>query len=187
MCGGTSIRMNPSSSIGGLSPRVRGNQHPRKHEGGPRGTIPACAGEPQNGHGFSFSITDYPRVCGGTHGAKSVRTAARGLSPRVRGNHSSNRSHKRTWRTIPACAGEPLEHGTRAGRRGDYPRVCGGTRDAGLEREWLKGLSPRVRGNPVQAAVFKILFGTIPACAGEPLEFYRNGNCLRASNDSPIE
>ena len=34
----------------------------------------------------------------------------------------------------------------------DYPRVCGGT---------VSDLSPRVRGNPK-------LWGSIPACAGEP-------------------
>ena len=49
-----------------------------------------------------------------------------------------------------------------------YPRVCGGTIDwlpiAGLRR----GLSPRVRGNPIALPHFGILGRSIPACAGEP-------------------
>ena len=51
---------------------------------------------------------------------------------------------------------------------GVYPRVCGGTKCAGVSIPQLRGLSPRVRGNlstqlPQWASV-----GSIPACAGEP-------------------
>ena len=49
-----------------------------------------------------------------------------------------------------------------------YPRVCGGTvamyPDAGVE----KGLSPRVRGNPLYWLLSVLRVGSIPACAGEP-------------------
>ena len=51
-------------------------------------------------------------------------------------------------RSIPACAGEPSKskngHAT------------------------LKGLSPRVRGNPTLSPYGFFSLGSIPACAGEP-------------------
>ena len=48
-----------------------------------------------------------------------------------------------------------------------YPRVCGGSA-AGLERLATgKGLSPRVRGNPLMSAHEYGLSRSIPACAGE--------------------
>ena len=91
-------------------------------------------------------------------------------------------------RSIPACAGEPF-----CGKKGNhstgvYPRVCGGTRRPAGLTPLHTGLSPRVRGNPVQAinayasiglsprvrgnhpcaANNGLLSGSIPACAGEP-------------------
>ena len=49
-----------------------------------------------------------------------------------------------------------------------YPRVCGGTVHAGLKRAGEKGLSPRVRGNPVRQGRDADAKRSIPACAGEP-------------------
>ena len=47
VCGGTRSR-NPSPTWGrGLSPRVRGNLVHRDTDEGNRGSIPACAGEPE--------------------------------------------------------------------------------------------------------------------------------------------
>ena len=70
---------------------------------------------------------------------------------------------------------------------GVYPRVCGGTRGIGDYSAWLRGLSPRVRGNPpikrkglsrtglsprVRGNRLghskSASTGSIPACAGEP-------------------
>ena len=70
--------------------------------------------------------------------------------------------------SIPACAGEPAFR--RAARQSQkvYPRVCGGT---GRRRRltWKKrGLSPRVRGNPMGIMAARERRGSIPACAGEP-------------------
>ena len=109
-------------------------------------------------------------MCGGTD--------AEGLSPRVRGNRSSARRdfcatlwvyprvcggtndvlrgsrHPTSWRSIPACAGEPGHMLVRSHWAecswGVYPRVCGGT----MRIRLLKPGIPFVR--------------SIPACAGEP-------------------
>ena len=49
-----------------------------------------------------------------------------------------------------------------------YPRVCGGTEIPSGVGKSLKGLSPRVRGNPSGRRSSSLRQGSIPACAGEP-------------------
>ena len=168
VCGGTTIRARRTSSISGLSPRVRGN--PFHHTSSPTeiGSIPACAGEPQTPSPSNCRRRVYPRVCGGTREATRQPQAARGLSPRVRGNRAYRRHPARLHRSIPACAGEPGRL-RKSGRRPQvYPRVCGGTRNTFRCPSSGGGLSPRVRGNPSQIAAPVPGNRSIPACAGEP-------------------
>ena len=107
VCGGTlSWRRRPAAAAG-LSPRVRGNQHFADPGIEPRGSIPACAGEPLAALMRSASAWVYPRVCGGTICSDSVSRRARGLSPRVRGNHDLAHDALDLDGSIPACAGEP--------------------------------------------------------------------------------
>ena len=49
-----------------------------------------------------------------------------------------------------------------------YPRVCGGTDHAPHPAARLLGLSPRVRGNRPGQRRNANIWGSIPACAGEP-------------------
>ncbi len=49
-----------------------------------------------------------------------------------------------------------------------YPRVCGGTSASRVSPGLLAGLSPRVRGNPVEDVGGLAAGRSIPACAGEP-------------------
>ena len=53
-----------------------------------------------------------------------------------------------------------------------YPRVCGGTRRRGSPRRLRRGLSPRVRGNPLAYLLSVMMSGSIPACAGEPRQLH---------------
>ena len=71
-------------------------------------------------------------------------------------------------RSIPACAGEPANLVAGLYRKTVYPRVCGGTVAAPENLPWLKGLSPRVRGNRGVGGNGVFDSGSIPACAGEP-------------------
>ena len=134
-------------------------------------------------------------MCGGTKAKEQGSIADHGLSPRVRGNHRGRRSrHPREGlsprvrgnlfeagvdvvveRSIPACAGEPLRGRGRRSRRTVYPRVCGGTQPSELDLRMAMGLSPRVRGNPIEAGSAGGLVRSIPACAGEP-----RGSCPTA-------
>ena len=51
----------------------------------------------------------------------------KGLSPRVRGNHTPFSTPPLVLGTIPACAGEPMAGRDYPEGKRDYPRVCGGT------------------------------------------------------------
>ena len=69
----------------------------------------------------------------------------------------------------PACAGEPNSRMVLRSQVAVYPRVCGGTRCRLQNGRRLSGLSPRVRGNHVDAMTAVVEIRSIPACAGEPL------------------
>ena len=110
----------------------------------------------------------YPRVCGGTVRGEGVGRLAPGLSPRVRGNPGLAGEDRECAGSIPACAGEPrVWYRWRLLSR-VYPRVCGGTTNATDVRRLEMGLSPRVRGNQRVTLGESLIFGSIPACAGEP-------------------
>ena len=86
VCGGTAGPDELADAPEGLSPRVRGN---RRHLHGivlQERSIPACAGEPWVFGSPAQGDAVYPRVCGGTSIWMTFPDAARGLSPRVRGN-----------------------------------------------------------------------------------------------------
>ena len=168
VCGGTFYEVTLLGVGDGLSPRVRGNRIDDGSILGVVGSIPACAGEPfrRCQHGRRCRV--YPRVCGGTNEPSGATAAARGLSPRVRGNRERQDARRGRRRSIPACAGEPRRLRAGIRRSAVYPRVCGGTtRRAGRTTRW-GGLSPRVRGNPMLGGNGSGAVGSIPACAGEP-------------------
>ena len=107
VCGGTECAPEPIDECAGLSPRVRGNPRGFKTFGSPRGSIPACAGEPQTSQTWTTGPGVYPRVCGGTARAVWNRVQSGGLSPRVRGNPIHSVEPLSFKGSIPACAGEP--------------------------------------------------------------------------------
>ena len=169
MCGGTSVVLAWASGMPGLSPHVRGNPVPSygDHERG--GSIPACAGEPAARVRVWTASWVYPRMCGGTALNDGLVPRFRGLSPHVRGNHLCLRHPRDSYRSIPACAGEPIESHLHQALEKVYPRMCGGTcilEGAPFE---LAGLSPHVRGNLFLAMTRTGHHGSIPACAGEPV------------------
>ena len=110
----------------------------------------------------------YPRVCGGTSPALPYASVIVGLSPRVRGNPAPRLSTSLGQRSIPACAGEPYVMASPSWSVAVYPRVCGGTSANNTDLRDALGLSPRVRGNRIDAVGVQAGRGSIPACAGEP-------------------
>ena len=108
-------------------------------------------------------------MCGGTRRTPLANPTPAGLSPRVRGNHRQSGRLAVVRGSIPACAGEPIGEVERAAAYEVYPRVCGGTACPSCTRTVRGGLSPRVRGNPDRLFVLRVVPGSIPACAGEPI------------------
>ena len=154
----------------GLSPRVRGNPSLRASRTRARGSIPACAGEPPLGVRYGQVYGVYPRVCGGTWQPAPTTYPQPGLSPRVRGNLESRPAGTDHLGSIPACAGEPRPDIVVIDRNEVYPRVCGGTAPGESDSTLQPGLSPRVRGNLSAPIKGPFRLGSIPACAGEPLQ-----------------
>ena len=148
VCGGTEFSVLADNYALGLSPRVRGNHRRRHLAVVPRGSIPACAGEPRCPRWTRRWRWVYPRVCGGTLLPVAPALAVEGLSPRVRGNQLRHRQPRLRGGSIPACAGEPCWGAATPPACRVYPRVCGGTAAAQTQWRWSEGLSPRVRGNP---------------------------------------
>ena len=87
-------------------------------------------------------------MCGGTTLYNDKLIYQQGLSPRVRGNLPNRFLPLNRSRSIPACAGEPHDAPSLCLPLGVYPRVCGGTYRLSRYAAKLRGLSPRVRGNP---------------------------------------
>ncbi len=168
VCGGTAFHLLQLHLLAGLSPRVRGNRSRGFHRGYPRRSIPACAGEPTSPATMCRLLRVYPRVCGGTSCRKPRSSPRNGLSPRVRGNRDGMGGPVVTIGSIPACAGEPCCRTPPGTPTGVYPRVCGGTLGEAVDGTQVLGLSPRVRGNPLEQMLGFDSMGSIPACAGEP-------------------
>ena len=92
----------------------------------------------------------------------------KGLSPRARGNHPTFLIAIIRTRSIPACAGEPLNRPKSKCRIRVYPRVRGGTFVSGGNNLAINGVSPRARGNQPESPGIPLDARSIPACAGEP-------------------
>ena len=127
VCGGTDLAAVVRGIQTGLSPRVRGNRARPVCPWAPRGSIPACAGEPRSSAALPTATSVYPRVCGGTISACAKSRMPSGLSPRVRGNLICGVLRRSFAGSIPACAGEPHCRAEQSACQGVYPRVCGGT------------------------------------------------------------
>ena len=147
---------------------MRGDLLPRRHVPAELGPIPAGAGRPRSLRAKVRTKEAYPRGCGATSLQSCWRETAWGLSPRVRGDPAAARSFALERGPIPAGAGRPRLISTRSFSGWAYPRGCGATDfilTGGLN---LKGLSPRVRGDPMQCGPLAGCVGPIPAGAGRP-------------------
>ena len=167
-CGGTFPGIQGGVSRRGLSPRVRGNPSDDSDGPGASRSIPARAGEPRRCRSASTYGRVYPRACGGTVESGSESGVADGLSPRVRGNQTDPGARQGGQGSIPARAGEPTVTIPSQWGHGVYPRACGGTGSEPMEMFHDRGLSPRVRGNPIQNFANLGYYRSIPARAGEP-------------------
>ena len=167
-CGGTCEALSRGTVMSGLSPRMRGNRHRDTRHSDRSGSIPAHAGEPNPARGFPPSLRVYPRACGGTRQSQPWTFSPKGLSPRMRGNHTGQDLSDLEDGSIPAHAGEPPLKRPKCWLARVYPRACGGTPVPSIPPSVSMGLSPRMRGNQRQSECDPVRKGSIPAHAGEP-------------------
>ena len=152
---------------GGLSPRGRGKPGPIALVAGVVGSIPAWAGETRPYCPGSRRRGVYPRVGGGNAANSFDAADSDGLSPRGRGKRRRFPSGAASTGSIPAWAGETTIPQSPGCPKGVYPRVGGGNLNALIGGRVHQGLSPRGRGKPVMEKLDAVMFGSIPAWAGE--------------------
>ena len=110
----------------------------------------------------------YPRAYGGTLHRFGAQAPGVGLSPRVRGNLLDPKSVCNRIGSIPARTGEPVLPKPMLASLSVYPRAYGGTSVIAQTRASMRGLSPRVRGNPAESNPRISNKRSIPARTGEP-------------------
>ena len=147
--GATSVGLVIVSSSGGLSPRWRGNQELVCFDTLSTRSIPALAGQPRLGVVKRETNRVYPRAGGATLRVPGYVLAVVGLSPRWRGNPRLTTPSRKSFRSIPALAGQPSEYRGGTATFEVYPRAGGATRDEAPQDDRIEGLSPRWRGNRV--------------------------------------
>ena len=111
----------------GLSPRMRGNLEELIRQAMHHGSIPTHAGKPRVATETNYSNWVYPHACGETVGKGKVKGGQQGLSPRMRGNHSTRAVVQVRLGSIPTHAGKPRGWCSRCCHRGVYPHACGET------------------------------------------------------------
>ncbi len=163
----------------GSSPRVRGTRVGQQDRRSVHGIIPACAGNTRRATSQASRLWDHPRVCGEHSTIRRTCSSPTGSSPRVRGTRQGGLHRIAELGIIPACAGNTdLQRGGNL-VTWDHPRVCGEHYvDVG---EWgaAPGSSPHVRGTRRRWRMPKLLYGIIPACAGNTCTTARTGATRR--------
>ena len=166
--GETSRRLWRGMDVQGLSPRVRGNHGQQVPRPIRSRSIPACTGKPMWDWTWGDRCRVYPRVYGETVYTVASGFYWRGLSPRVRGNHRGMGRSMTCLGSIPACTGKPSAQRASCCANKVYPRVYGETQLRRAAFAGGEGLSPRVRGNQVDAEEAGDVERSIPACTGKP-------------------
>ncbi len=157
----------------GPSPRARGAQRALLDLVEAHGTIPAYAGSTPTGPMPGRPRRDHPRVRGEHHPWEPIDSAPPGPSSRARGARQRPRHHRHHVGTIPACAGSTRPRSRCPPRCRDHPRVRGEHLTVTQCSTPAMGPSPRARGARDRDRQCARAAGTIPACAGSTLRYFR--------------
>ena len=130
------------------------------------GIIPAYAGNTRALTVISHACRDHPRVCGEHHRTLLGRRLQRGSSPRMRGTPGLECEGVGLAGIIPAYAGNTVTLSAMHDAYRDHPRVCGEHTFGILQRFFVSGSSPRMRGTPACKIYSRRSPGIIPAYAG---------------------
>ncbi len=105
--GETAAYTSRPPSIGGLSPRLRGNPFAKLFLKAVLRSIPAPTGKPRSTTPSPGSAWVYPRAYGETAAINEALESGDGLSPRLRGNPTPTGPRDPWRRSIPAPTGKP--------------------------------------------------------------------------------
>ena len=97
----------------------------------------------------------------------------------MRGNLLPDEVRHKRPRSIPAHAGQPALMSETPRQVKVYPRACGATPFAQLVNGFMRGLSPRMRGNHIQYRNIRKRYRSIPAHAGQPQQAIPAPNTAR--------
>ena len=100
----------------------------------------------------------------------------------MRGTHLGREDETVRPGIIPAYAGNTRDARGRIRPDGDHPRVCGEHLGLAIPPELERGSSPRMRGTPAIHIVTEVLFGIIPAYAGNTSDI---NTCTFTGRDHP--
>ena len=107
VCGESGTRRGDTHNVCGPSPRVRGIRRDDVVQRHRAGSIPACAGNPQQHCCCPIQCKVHPRVCGESLEVLAETYYPGGPSPRVRGIRGRQTGGRGLCGSIPACAGNP--------------------------------------------------------------------------------
>ena len=159
-----------ASATQGSSPRMRGTHvyNPPAYPVG--GIIPAYAGNTTDVLGGVRVDGDHPRVCGEHLTENEAHRVGEGSSPRMRGTPAGYAHHLHSEGIIPAYAGNTQSPRRTQTRWRDHPRVCGEHSLNGNSTRAGAGSSPRMRGTLAVSVSTVLVFGIIPAYAGNTID-----------------
>ena len=163
-------------SYRGSSPRMRGTLYEVAADFLGSGIIPAYAGNTNRRGESDADARDHPRVCG-EHDTPGARGRARtGSSPRMRGTHDGSAVFVPRHGIIPAYAGNTCAIKGGTSYDWDHPRVCGEHKRLPRTHTTRPGSSPRMRGTHGVPAQICVVFGIIPAYAGNTLPTFQSAS-----------
>ncbi len=132
--GGNITNDGNGDPYGGPSPRGRGKHGEARRSAARRGSIPAWAGETDDGQRGAGAYRVHPRVGGGNRVTCWRVSPMAGPSPRGRGKRQRRGATRLRAGSIPAWAGETANRSRCANASWVHPRVGGGNRSACRDR-----------------------------------------------------
>ena len=130
------------------------------------GIIPALAGNTNKRGGRQKANGDHPRACGEHSLDEATDISLAGSSPRLRGTLSLQYVGGSATGIIPALAGNTTVRGACTSAPWDHPRACGEHGHSPVLAGVTVGSSPRLRGTLAWGVLSVVVFGIIPALAG---------------------
>ena len=152
--------------IDGSAPRARGTRCTLPRSQSRRRISPACAGNTRPTGGRRGTCSDQPRVRGEHSFNRSPLRFHAGSAPRARGTRLARQHAAQRGRISPACAGNTHAAVCSGPRRTDQPRVRGEHFVGCRQRDCGAGSAPRARGTQDAFVGCAYVKRISPACAG---------------------